>query len=175
MAVAKITIKGKYQDGLDIKSATIATLTNVQISEDPESDVSFANVANEAATLTAYTQDCVSATVTGYTITFDDTDREESWGTPGDELKSEEIFSEDFSDTEVVPTLQIVNQNAMAKTKNFNFKFMADPVDTANFDVKATRLAEQIGAFMFSTGGAYDTFVGGNMTFTAKDNVVTPS
>lgn len=166
-----IAIKGKYNDNGTIRTVTIATLSGLNIGGDGE--VSFDNVEIAARTIAANVQPCVSATVTGFTISYDGNDGE-SYGTPGDTLESAEIFSEDFSDTEVVPTLQIQNANARGDSKTFSFKYMADPVDTQNFNQKVTTLAESIGELYFGSGGQYDEFTQGDMRFTAKDTVARP-
>lgn len=170
-----IAIKGKYNDAGTVKNVTIGTLSGVVMDIDAGSTdpTSFAYVATRAKELAEAVQACVSATVTGFTISYDGVDSE-SYGTPGDELKSEEIFSEDFSDTEVVPTLQIINRNATGTSKSFNFKYMADPIDTPNFDTKVQDLASDdsgIGIFTFESGGKYDIFIRGDLRFTAKDTV----
>lgn len=163
-----IAIKGKYNDNGDIKTVTIATLSGVNIGS-----TTFEDVVGSAGIIAMNAQSCVSATVTGFTITYDNNDGG-VYGTPGDVLESAEIFSEDFSDTEVVPTLQILNTNARGDSKTFSFKYMADPVDTNNFNQKVTTLAESIGELSFASGGQYDEFTQGDMRFTAKDTVARP-
>lgn len=162
----RVTIKGKYQDGAEVKNTTIATFSGVNLSNADISDLK--DVANAIANAA---QDCVSATVTGFTFSYEGTDGS-GYGAPGNELKPEEIFSEDFSDTNVIPTLQLVNMNEAGKTKNFNFKYMADPIDTANFNTKVQTLASAVGELNFFDGSTFDTFVRGDMSFSAKDTVV---
>lgn len=164
----RVTIKGKYQDGMETKNVTIATLSGVNFGG--MTLETLKTVVNDIADAA---QECVSATVTGFTFAYEGAD-EDSYGTPGDELKPEEIFSEDFSDTNVIPTLQVVNVNGAGKTKNFNFKYMADPIDTAGFNNKVVTLSEKVGELRFMEGGTYDTFVKGDMTFSAKDTVAEP-
>lgn len=172
-----IAFKGKYNDKGEIKNVTIATLSGVDIDTGAESGgTSFASVWSKASSIAEVVQTCVSATVTGFTISVDGVD-DGDYGTPGDVLESAEIFSDDFSDTEVIPTLQIVNQNAAGTSKSFNFKYMADPVDTPYFDEKVQNLASDdagIGRLTFVSGGQFDTFVRGDMRFTASDTVAKP-
>lgn len=162
----RVTVKGKYQDGAETKNATIATISGVNLSNMDISDLEeiVDGIADAA-------QECVSATVTGFTFTYEGAN-DEGYGIPGDELKPEEIFSEDFSDTNVTPTLQLVNVNGSGKTKTFNFKYMADPIDTTNFDNKVATLASKVGQLAFIDGGRFNSFVRGDMTFSAKDTVV---
>lgn len=170
MAVShKVAIKGKYDDDGVVKNVTIATLTGVDITG--EEGATFEDVQEAAAGLAQVVQNCISATVTGYTITYDGNDGA-SRGTPGDVLEPSEIFSEDFSDTDVIPTLQITNVNQYGASKSFSFKYMADPIDTPNFDANVRVLATEMAAFSFGTNGTYDNLVKGIMTFTAKDTVV---
>lgn len=161
----RVTIKGKYQDGADIKNVTIATFSGVYFD-----DMSLSDLESSMNDIAGATQDCVSATVTGFTFTYEGVD-EDGYSTPGDELQAAEIFSDDFSDTNVTPTLQIVNINGASKSKNFNFKYMADPIDTANFNTKVANLASKVGKLYFLEGGRFNAFVRGDLTFTAKDTV----
>jgi len=162
----RITIKGKYQDGTDTKNVTIATISGVNMGV----TMTMEALRTAASNIADAAQECVSATVTGFTFAYEGTD-DSGYGTPGDELKPEEIFSEDFSNTSVTPTLQVVNLNGEGKTKTFNFKYMADPIDTADFDSKVVTLSEKIGVLRFIEGGFYNTFVKGDMSFSAKDTV----
>lgn len=178
---ARIAIRGKYLDETtsETKTATIATISNIRLKNDTESEGhSFERLAGYAGEIADAAQLCVSATVTGYTITTGEvpmTDPE--YYTPGNPLRSEEIFSEDFSDTQVVPTLQITNANATGGKKVFNFKYMADPVDTSDFNENAVALAEILGNLEIISGESvskYDTFVKGDLSFSAKDTVAEP-
>lgn len=173
----RLTYKGKYDDNGTIKTVTIATLSGIDIDTGAGSGgTSFAAVWEKAGSIAEVLQTCISATVTGFTISVDGVDGED-YGTPGDVLESAEIFTEDFSDTEVVPTLQIVNMNASGTTKTFNFKYMADPVDTSNFVEKVQNLASDdagIGRLTFASGGQFTEFVSGDMRFTAKEEVARP-
>lgn len=164
----RVTIKGKYRDGADIKNTTIATFSGINLS-----NVNISDFKNTVSSIAGAAQDCVSATVTGFTFSYEGADVD-GYGAPGDELEAAEIFNEDFSDTNVIPTLQLVNMNEAGKTKNFNFKYMADPIDTQNFNTKVETLADRVGQLRFFEGGDFDTFVRGDMTFTAKDTVVQP-
>lgn len=164
----RVTVKGKYQDGAETKNVTIATISGVNLNS-----MSIADLKTAVDGIADAAQECISATVTGFTFAYEGFN-DSGYGTPGDELKPEEIFSEDFSDTNVTPTLQLVNMNASGKTKAVNFKYMADPIDTANFDNKVATLAGKVGELQFIEGGYFDTFVRGDMTFTAKDTVAQP-
>ena len=170
-----IAIKGKYNDEGTVKNVTIATLSGVTIDESAASSqpTSFPAVAEKAGQFAQAVQMCVSATVTGFTISYDGV-QGGSYGDPGDVLESAEIFSEDFSDTEVVPTLQIINKNASGTSKSFNFKYMADPINTASFDSNVENLASDdagIGMFKFDSGGFFNNFIRGDLRFTAKDTI----
>lgn len=173
----KISIKGKYESDGEIKSTTIATLSKVAI--DDTGGITFSEVAEAADLLAQRAQPCVYATVTGYTISYDSTSTTaKDYGEPGDVLNADEIFSDDFSDTQVTPTLQIVKEDDWDEKKTFNFKFMADPVDTTNFNTKVKTLSSTINQFQFGTNAAdattYTNFIRGDLTFTAKDTVATP-
>ena len=137
-----IAIKGKYDDNGTVKTVTIATLSGIKIDPDGVGATTFPSIVERADDIIRSVQKCVSATVTGYTITYDANDSG-NYGTPGDVLESAEIFSADFSDTEVVPTLQITNMNSAGTNKTFSFKYMADPVDTQYFDDYVTELARE--------------------------------
>lgn len=87
---------------------------------------------------------------------------------PGDELEANEIFQDDFSDTEVVPTLQLVNVNDDGKGNNAAaIKYMADPEETTNFDTNVKALGNLIADHQVGN----KTFSIANMTLTAKEEV----
>lgn len=179
--IAKVALRGKYLDETtsETKTATIATISNIQVKDDiDEPGHSFEQLISKAADMANSAQKCVSATLTGFTVTTEEVKMEEpEFYKPGDPLRSEEIFSEDFSDTQVVPTLQITNANAAGIKKTFSFKYMADPIDTQDFNENVGYLSENLGELIIvnkDTAGQYDTFIKGDMSFSAKDTVVEP-
>lgn len=94
---------------------------------------------------------------------------EEDLPATGDPLNPEEIFTEDFSDVAVVPTLQIMNAN-LTDSKSVvgaSIKYMADPIDTDNFETKVNTAASRINQWKT----AEQAFTVANMTLSAKDEV----
>lgn len=94
---------------------------------------------------------------------------EEDLPAAGDPLNPEEIFTEDFSDVAVVPTLQIMNITSTdAKSVvGASIKYMADPIDTTDFEAKVNTAAQRINRWKTTE----QAFTVANMTLSAKDEV----
>lgn len=164
-STSKITIRGEITENGATKSVTLATFTNLSTSN-VQSEL---NTATQVTNFLKSIQAVTSVKVTGITIATAPQFEVEDIGTPGDPLDSAEIFSEEYSDTAVVPTLNVVNITDNAKNRSFNVKYMADPVNTTSFDEKVQSLASKLGDLS-------DTyFVSANLTFTAKDEITRAS
>lgn len=94
---------------------------------------------------------------------------EEDLPQPANPLNPDEIFTEDFSDVAVVPTLQVMNTNLddNKSVVGANVKYMADPIDTTNFETLVATFAARLNEWKKDS----QTFVSANMTLSAKDEV----
>ena len=105
-----------------------------------------------------------------FSLSLTDSEEEETFDnlpTPGDRLNSDEIFTEDFSDIAVVPTLQLQNTTeAEGKVVvGASIKYMADPVDTADFESKVQSFAGVMAQYKATS----QYWTNANLTLSAKD------
>lgn len=161
----KLTVKGYIVEEGIKKNVTIATWSDIDSRQ-------FATEQDRQELMTIM-QAVTSATITSIAVTDESKANAESIGTPGDPLNSAEIFAEEFSDTQVVPTMSIVTRDSEelidGKTKNYTIKYMADPVNTPDFDDKAQAIGSK--AQVLSNR----TYIESNLTFTAKEEVHKPA
>lgn len=155
----KISIRGTNPENTD-STIAIATINKIPSTN---FDTTFSS-QEEINFFMQKVQTVVSTPVKSLTISYD-TDYEISVN-PGNELESSEIFSDEFSDTQVVPTLQIKTSDGNTK-RTFNFKYMADPTATS-LEKPVTDLADIL------EGLTNTSFTGADLTFTARDEVITP-
>lgn len=158
--IAKVTLKGYAPDDTQReKIITIGTISGID-----KSSTLLTN-ATEMGAFIDKIQPVISATITRAVVTsepaFDVT------ATHADPLSPEEIFTSEFSDITVVPTLNITNVASYDnKTKAVNLKYMGDPQNTAQFEDKVQQAAAAINEVT-------DTdFVKAYLKFTAKDELL---
>lgn len=170
-STCKITVKGYTQaaGSTEKKNVTLATFNNLSTASvrnyfgNMESGTLSENAINFLKAVQAVT----SAYVTGFTITETPTVTEITWEDErGDELDISEIIKEEYADSvTMTPTLNMQNATMQGKTVNFNVRYMADPLNTENFNTKVITLASRLGGFSSTA------FIAADMTFTARDEI----
>lgn len=161
---SKVVVKGTVPDGTATKNVTIATFNKL----DTEEVATHFDTAAEVQEFLAKVQAVTSATVTSIEVTTVPEFDKDEIGTPADPLDSNEIFNANYSDITVVPTLSITQADG-DKSRTFNIKYMADPVNTPQFNQKVIAMAAAIEPFVMLE------FAGASLTFNAKDEVVEPN
>lgn len=165
MATGKITIKGyEASDTQHEHIKTIATLNSIP-TEKLMPYVSGETSDEKTAYLISVFQHVSSAYVDRAVIQIEPEYERGETDLPRNELESSEIYSENFSDTTVVPTLQMVLSNGDIR-KTVSVKYMGDPIEgprnVRDSDIDA--LAEEIEE-MYSL-----SFVQANLVFNGKDD-----
>ena len=161
----KITIRGKVNDS-DTSTVALATWSkNFQVDKILSRLIVDTNSAKIEDFLNSL-QNCTSAKVTSIAISVevnldDDTIERED---PGDPLDSSEIFVEEFSDTEVVPTLQVLLSNGV-KNATYSLKYASDPINTTDYSRNVSIMADNLSDFTANEYGAVEA----NIAISAKD------
>lgn len=155
-----LTIKGE-KDGKSV------TALNIKISNEDgiTSDTQMGRLMNRAQVMT-------SAKITGAALRNQIKDTSTITNEPGDYLEVDEVFKPEFTDTAMVPSLQLTGLTSEAKSANIaTIKYTADPEDTTDFESKVTAAASALVNIMDKAKDVA-SFSEAKIIFTAKDESV---